>query len=206
MTQDRLEVTLDRTRAIDAEAHAVVASGRALSPGWLEEAAAWLGESAPSWEELTGVVPLERTYRRVIATPRLEAWLICWPTDVHLQLHDHGGASGALQVVDGTLDERSLIVRGGLSGPGAILHDRLVETGEVVSFDGSYIHDVRNTHRHAATSIPMYGAADRPMSFYRLDGGLVRTVGPLSEHALRQDSLAPCGAEVAGGGRRPVSA
>jgi Cysteine dioxygenase type I len=189
MLLDGWEQTQDRVRVIAAEAKTVVTSGGSLSPGWLEGAAAWVGDMAPSWAQLTGCEPLERSYRRVIASPHIEAWLICWPTDGHLQLHDHGGASGAFQVIEGTLDERSLEARGGLGGPGATLHDRLVPPGEVVSFDGAYIHDVRNTHPEAATSIHIYSAASRPMAFYSLDGGLVRTVGPATELALREAEI-----------------
>lgn len=200
MTVDRWQLTLDRTQAIAAEARAVMTSGWPLSPGWLEEAVAWLGESVPSWQELTGSDPDERSYRSVIATPELEAWLICWPRDVHLQLHDHGGASGAFQVVDGALDERSLVALGGLGGAGALLQDRLVEVGEVVSFDGSYIHDVRNTRHEAATSIHVYSAAAREMTFYDIDAGGVRSVGTAasSSPALHDHVLA--------GDRPPVSA
>lgn len=166
------------------------ASGREVEPSWLAASVAELAEGCPTWEELTGQVPLERSYRRLASSPHLEAWLICWPQDTHLQLHDHGGACGAFQVVDGSLEERRLVAAAGTGAPfaggGATLRLRTLAAGEGASFDHDYIHDVRNVEPAPATSVHLYGAARRPMAFYRLDGGVARTVGPASALALSQ--------------------
>jgi hypothetical protein len=188
MSLDLWALTQDRVGAKVAEARAVATSGRPLMAGWLEQAAAWIGEVTPTWEQLTGSVPLQRTYRRLAASSHLEAWLICWPTDGHLQLHDHGGASGAFQVIEGELNERALVAGSasdtGLGATGVVLRDRLLPPGEVVAFDGFYIHDVYNLRPQAVTSVHIYGPAWRPMSFYRLEGGVVRTVGHGSRDGL----------------------
>jgi hypothetical protein len=193
MSLDLWALTQDRVGAKVAEARAVATSGRPLMAGWLEQAAAWIGEVTPTWEQLTGSVPLQRTYRRLAASSHLEAWLICWPTDGHLQLHDHGGASGAFQVIEGELNERALVAGSasdtGLGATGVVLRDRLLPPGEVVAFDGFYIHDVYNLRPQAVTSVHIYGPAWRPMSFYRLEGGVVRTVGHGSRDGLGEAGI-----------------
>src|ERR1700722_1876527 len=45
----------------------------------------------------------QRTYELLELTDNLEIWAIHWPKDVRLELHDHGGSSGALWVIDGSL-------------------------------------------------------------------------------------------------------
>jgi hypothetical protein len=178
MSLDLWARTQDRVGAKVAEAGTLATSGRPLTVGWLEQAAAWIGEITPTWEQLTGAVPLERTYLRLAASPHMEAWLICWPTDGRLQLHDHGGASGAFHVIAGKLDERSVV--------GGVWRDRRVPPGEVVSFDGAYIHDLRNTRSQPATSVHIYGPATSPMSFYRVVGGTVHPVAADCARALRE--------------------
>jgi hypothetical protein len=193
--------TVRRARALGVEAMAITGSdekGRlgpdAPEPGlevaWLAGAVAWLAEAAPSWSQLTGEVPTERSYRQVLCVPALEVWLICWPRGGRLQLHDHGGASGALQVVDGELEERSPWRRPRPDGGGVRWRDRTVGPGAAVSFDGDYIHDVRNSVDPVATSVHVYSAASRPMAFYRVDGGLVRTVGRSEKQSLVEAEMA----------------
>ena len=183
----------------------------AARPGrsWLADGAARLAEVTSSWVELTGEVPAERSYRRLAASDRLEAWLICWPLDGHLQLHDHGGADGAFHVVDGMLDERGIDERGDDLGCVAGLRRRLIRAGEGVSFDGSYIHDVRNTEPAAATSVHLYTQAVRPMAFYRLDErGAVRMTARAAGSAVRDEPGDDADATSASGStaRRPPSA
>ena len=139
----------------------MVRTGHALGPEWLGSAAGWLARVAPAWEAMTGEVPQQRAYRLLVSSLHLEAWLICWPPGGRLALHDHGGASGAVEVVRGSLDEtfldsdRRAQVR-------QLLPDR------ALAFDGDYIHDVINNGETAATSVHIYGAANRSMHFYRL--------------------------------------
>jgi hypothetical protein len=174
-----------RVDSVVVEAGALAASGRPLTMGWLEQAAAWVGEITPTWKQLTGAVPGHRTYLNLAASPHLEAWLICWPTDGQLQLHDHGGASGAFQVIDGTLDERSVVSDAG----GVRLRDRGVPAGEVISFDGAYIHDVHNATSQPATSVHLYGPASSPMNFYRFVGGSIGPVDAETARALRAEEV-----------------
>jgi hypothetical protein len=212
MTGTRWEECTQRARALALEAGAICdaggrtggsADGGDLDPVWLGSAVGWLAEVAPSWGEMAGREPSERSYRRLFSAPTLEAWLICWPQDGRLELHDHGGASGAFQVVEGRLEERSLLgvpgAGGTLTGVGAEARDRTVLVGEPVAFDGRYIHDVRNTAAEAATSVHVYSAASRPMAFYRVDGVQVRTVALGARRSLVEAEAAAerCGASVA---------
>jgi hypothetical protein len=167
-----------RSRVLTAEAACVVAAGGLVEDGWLATVTPWLAAAAGGgWEDLFGVTPDQRCYRRITASPDLEAWMIFWPQGGRLRLHDHGGASGALTVVAGALQERYL-PRG--RGPA---RQRRVGTGEGVSFDGAYIHDVFNTEEAPASSVHIYSAASRPMGFYALDGVTVRPLPTLRDVA-----------------------
>jgi predicted metal-dependent enzyme (double-stranded beta helix superfamily) len=134
----------------------------------LGPAAAWLAQAAPAWEDQPGVEvgdgaePRQRAYRLLVSSLHLEAWLICWPPGGRLELHDHGGASGALQVVRGRVQEAFL--PGGASRVG----HRELAAGDGVAFDGDYVHDVVNPGPALTTTVHVYGAASRSMSFYRL--------------------------------------
>ena len=157
-----------RGRVLAEEAIASVRAGRTLDPTWLESAACWLSEDSPPWAKLAGTRPAGREYRLIASSPNLEAWLICWPQGGRLALHDHGGACGALRVVDGTLTEEYVLQRQ------LPARRRTLAAGTGITFDGDYIHDVANTRGELATSIHVYGSAERPMTHYRLSGaGLV---------------------------------
>jgi hypothetical protein len=192
--------TTERARALAAEAMAITGADPAqgepphggLEVSWLAGAVDWLAEVAPSWEALTGEVATQRSYRQLFCAPALEVWLICWPRGGRLQLHDHGGASGAFEVVEGAIEERSLQFHpraghGRRAREGS--RDRIVGPGEPIAFDGGYIHDVRNSGDAVATSVHAYGAAIRPMAFYRVDGGLVRTVGMGEQRSLLEAEI-----------------
>ena len=104
--------------------------------------------------------PEERTYRALVASPHLEGRLIAWPAGGRLDLHDHGGASGALRVVGGELLEQ-------FGTPGGALRTRRIGAGQGVSFGPSYVHDVANPGGPLATSVHLYSAAERSMAFHR---------------------------------------
>jgi hypothetical protein len=156
------DLTVQRARALAEEAGSLVKAGHALDPHWLGPAVAWLAHDAPKWEAMTGAVPDERAYRLLVSSLHLEAWLICWPPGGRLELHDHGGASGALEVVSGTLGETYLTP--GVSRP----RTRNLAAGEGSAFHGDYVHDVINRGEVLTTSVHVYGAATRSMSFYRM--------------------------------------
>jgi hypothetical protein len=138
---------------------------------WLSQAARSLSEVAAPWELQVGPPGEERAYELLVRTGAVEVWLIHWPCGGRLQLHDHGGASGALQVVSGELYETYVDAR-------CRLAERRVRAGQGIAFGPSYIHDVANTEVAGATSIHVYAPPSNHMSFYRHDGpGRLRRVG-----------------------------
>jgi hypothetical protein len=120
-------------------------------------------------ESLADVLPLAsldlsaRSYELLELTDDLEIWAIHWPRDHGLELHDHGGSSGALWVVDGALQEHSVARGGGL------IH-RALEVGGGSAFGPSHIHDVVNTGAVPATSVHVYSPPMASMTFYRQEG------------------------------------
>jgi hypothetical protein len=105
----------------------------------------------------------ERSYELLELTDVLEIWAIHWPKDRGLELHDHGGSSGALWVVSGTLQEHSV-------GQGGGLLRRSIEVGGGSAFGPRYIHDVTNAADTPATSIHVYSPPMPSMTFYRQEG------------------------------------
>jgi quercetin dioxygenase-like cupin family protein len=75
----------------------------------------------PAWSEaalvalttrLANEVALVRTHRPwpvpLLVTPEVEAWLVGWPVGAASPAHDHGGATVAVTVVEGSLSEECL--------------------------------------------------------------------------------------------------
>ena len=92
----------------------------------LADIASGLAAATEPWEFLTGEVPKDRRYQRLLSTPEYEAWVICWPAGTALDLHDHGGSAGAFTVIAGGLDELT-VADGDVSV-------RRYEAGETASF------------------------------------------------------------------------
>ena len=169
-----------RGRALIEEAACRFSANHGLDGSWLRSAARWLAEVAPAWEDMTGSVPVTRTYRPICSSMHLEAWLIAWPAGGRLELHDHGGASGALQVLRGNLVEefapagpvrpdRSRVLR-------RPLRRRALGRGDSTAFDADYVHDVINGGGPLATSVHVYGPAVRPMAFYNPGRAVLRVL------------------------------
>jgi hypothetical protein len=102
----------------------------------------------------------ERSYELLELNDELEIWAIHWPQDQGLELHDHGGSSGALWVVAGELVEHVVAAGGGLS-------QRRIAVGGGSAFGPSWIHDVVNTSDVPATSVHVYSPPMPSMTFYR---------------------------------------
>ncbi len=108
-----------------------------------------------------------RAYSLLELTDDLEIWAIHWPRDQGLELHDHGGSSGALWVVDGGLHEHTM-------GPDGRESSHHIRAGSGVSFGPSHIHDVVNRHTAPATSVHAYAPPMASMTFYRAHGRTLR--------------------------------
>jgi Cysteine dioxygenase type I len=110
---------------------------------------------------------VDRSYELLELSDDMEIWAIHWPKDQGLQLHDHGGSTGALWVLEGDLEECFVDAEYSLS------RRRLV-AGSGAAFGATYVHDVVNSATAPATSIHAYSPPMPSMTFYRLDGaGLV---------------------------------
>jgi|SRR5580658_10085177 hypothetical protein len=125
----------------------------------LEGYVATSGQVPLAGPELTG-----RSYELLELSDDLEIWAIHWPRGEGLELHDHGGSSGALWVVEGCLVEHSL-------APGGELARRDISVGGGTAFGPSYIHDVVNALDTPATSVHAYSPPMASMTFYRREGG-----------------------------------
>ena len=110
----------------------------------------------------------KRWYVPLLADDRTEAWLLGWPAGERIELHDHGGSSGAFCVIKGRLVET--FVRPGDDH----LRQRRLRAGWVVGFGPEHIHDVTNGGTSQALSLHVYSPRLSTMTFYghRPDGGL----------------------------------
>jgi Cysteine dioxygenase type I len=106
----------------------------------------------------------ERRYELLELTDDVEIWAIHWPQGQGLELHDHGGSTGALWVVQGSLEERyrQTVAR------------RSIVAGGGAAFGPSYVHDVVNIQPSPATSVHVYSPPMESMAFYRDDGPSLR--------------------------------
>ncbi|CAN5614941.1 hypothetical protein BH10ACT1_BH10ACT1_40140 [soil metagenome] len=102
--------------------------------------------------------PVSRTSVRLVSTPVYEVWLLGWTPGQRVELHDHGGANAAFVVVDGELDELTLV-------DGEVRSSHLV-TGDVGTVASGAIHDVVNRGTVEATSLHVYADPLRTMTFY----------------------------------------
>lgn len=111
-----------------------------------------------------------RWYRRIYRDPSVDVWLISWLPSQGTHLHDHGGSSGAFAVVSGQLTEAVYLPA---AGPGE-LREHVRGTGCTVGFGPQYVHDVRNLSDAPAVSVHAYSAPLTAMTYYDLDGGVLR--------------------------------
>jgi hypothetical protein len=105
----------------------------------------------------------ERSYELLELSDDLEIWAIHWPKDQGLELHDHGGSSGALWVVAGSLQEHYVSEVGDLAR-------RHHPVGGGAAFGPSYVHDIVNASDIPATSVHAYSPPMASMTFYRHEG------------------------------------
>jgi predicted metal-dependent enzyme (double-stranded beta helix superfamily) len=122
------------------------------------------------WQDLVRHDPCTRWYRRVALTDAIEVWLIGWWPGQRTALHDHGGASGAVAVVGGTLQETRV-------GPPWSLGSRLLHRGSVLRVAPSVIHQVGNVQAFPATSIHAYSPPMLEMTTYVTGLAASRTAG-----------------------------
>jgi hypothetical protein len=113
--------------------------------------------------------PHRRWYRRLIASPYADVWLISWAAELPTELHDHAGSLGALTVVSGVLEEQRWVPAAGG------LRTRRLVAGRAAGFGLGHVHDVVNPAAGHAVSVHAYSPPLTAMSYYAVDpGGALR--------------------------------
>lgn len=156
-----------------------------LSGGELQAVVADFAARPALWRHRVAPDPDQRTYERLVDSPHLSVYLICWMTDHDTGYHDHDVSSGAVAVVDGAVREERLAVGG---PPRA----RTVGAGGVFDFEASDIHRVLHGGGGVAVTIHAYSPALTRMGAYEIapDGTLQRhSVG--EEQKLRPLAAVP---------------
>lgn len=110
----------------------------------------------------------ERTWTRVHADDDVELWLISWPPGATTGWHDHGTATGALTVLQGTLVEHTV---------GGLPEQLTLRPGVARSFGAGHIHDVRNEGDETALSLHAYSPRLETMTRYSLRDGQLAIEG-----------------------------
>ncbi|MGH9096320.1 MAG: cysteine dioxygenase [Acidimicrobiales bacterium] len=153
-------------------------SGRLLPPaadptylgvGELLAIAEGLAVSVHSWPGMDR--PIRRIWDVMVASDTFEAWVIAWPPDGAIELHDHGGSSGAIVVASGELTETTVTERpDGLANT----ETTLLPAGTSTRFAGPRIHDMVNLGAVPAVSVHAYSPRLTEMTHYDIaDGRLV---------------------------------
>src|ERR1700728_3197082 len=131
-----------------------------LDPESLAGLASLYGSSCVTpWSERDEPELTVRAYELLELSEDFEVWVIHWPTGGLLQLHDHGGSSGALWVVSGSLEE-------GTFSRTETYERRWVDAGQGISFGPEHVHDVVNHGTAVATSVHVYSPPMEKMTFF----------------------------------------
>jgi hypothetical protein len=130
-----------------------VAELLAIAEGLAVSAHGWPGMRRPS----------RRTWDIMVASDAFEAWVIAWPPGGAIELHDHGGSSGAVVVASGELTETTIT-----EGPdGRVRTDTTVlPEGASTVFEAPYIHDLVNLGQVPAISVHAYAPRLTAMTHY----------------------------------------
>jgi predicted metal-dependent enzyme (double-stranded beta helix superfamily) len=149
-------------------------------------AASWL------WRPIVRHDLRRRWYTRLLLTGAVEVWLIGWAPGQHTEVHDHGGALGALAVADGAVEEDvHHLRRGSWRGREVRRHS----SGQVARFDADHVHRIINRDAVPATTVHAYSPPELPLRYEPTDdaawipaaGGLAPAGGP----AVAATVLAP---------------
>jgi len=100
------------------------------------------------WATLVRYDATTRWYARLQTGPGYEVWLLSWLPGQSSGLHDHGGSSGVLTVLEGGLRERALTARGETG--------RALAPGAQRVFAPGYVHEVVNDSLEPALSLHVY--------------------------------------------------
>ena len=150
-------------------------TGRDLTLDELTALATDLAGRTDLWSAHVHHDPTQRIFHKVLATPDVTAWLICWMPGQDTGFHDHDGSAGAVAVIDGHVREDRLVLGGepasSVAGP-----------GELLRFGPADIHRVAHHGDRPAVTLHAYSPVLRRMGQYTWD-----ELGRLRRHALDED-------------------
>jgi predicted metal-dependent enzyme (double-stranded beta helix superfamily) len=108
--------------------------------------------------------PETRWYERLLLTDAVEVWLIGWAAGQSTSVHDHGGAAGALTVVEGALDEEEF------DPELRLLRRGLYRAGTSAGSAPAHVHRIFNRSPTNATSLHAYSPPGQQMHEYVVAG------------------------------------
>jgi predicted metal-dependent enzyme (double-stranded beta helix superfamily) len=132
----------------------------ALAPAMLTSIAAGLA-SAIDPDDYGFALDDDRGYALLLRTDAYEAWLIAWAPGGSLDLHDHGGSTGEVVVVEGELLERYTDRRCGHP-----LRTHRLRAGQALAIGPTRVHGVWNPGPTTALSVHVYSPPLSTMTFY----------------------------------------
>jgi predicted metal-dependent enzyme (double-stranded beta helix superfamily) len=143
-------------------------SVEALAIAALRDVVAELAADPERWRHLVRHDPHQRVFERLVDTPRMEAWLICWMPGHDTGFHDHDLSSGAVTVVSGAVCEERL-------GLGSTT-SRVYVPGQTFDFTSAEIHRVTHSGAVGAVTLHAYSPRLRRMGAYAIsrEGALQR--------------------------------
>ena len=100
-----------------------------------------------------------RSWSRVAATERADAWLIAWGAGSEVAAHDHGGSRGAVRVLRGALTEASCDL------PSGRWQRRSIRSGQSIEVPTTAVHRVSNLGTAPALSLHVYSPPLATMNF-----------------------------------------
>jgi hypothetical protein len=128
------------------------------------------------WAPIARHDPARRWYTRLMISESVEVWLICWYPGQGTQVHDHGGALGALTVAQGAVQE---IVHDPTDWSVATAHHRH-GAGSSATFAAHHVHEVVNAGHTPATTVHAYSPPELPVRYEPADAATAagrRTTG-----------------------------
>jgi len=137
-----------------------------LSPAALLTITRALAADRESWRALARHTPHARWFTRLAVHDDHDVWLIGWDSYQGVDLHDHGGSSGALYVVDGELLETATRRDGSVNAA-----EQHLLAGTARAFGPGHVHRVVNPSASVATSVHVYSPPLASMDFYAAGSG-----------------------------------
>jgi predicted metal-dependent enzyme (double-stranded beta helix superfamily) len=124
------------------------------------------------WQPLVRADAAERTYELLHRDELLELYVVCWMDGHDTGFHDHDHSAAAIAVLQGTITEERLALRGPV--------EQTLGAGEHVAIAPEAIHRVRHAAGAPAVSLHAYSPPLNRVGTYEVasDGALLRHPRP----------------------------